>query len=72
MCWSVPGKIVDIKDNIATVDISGLRKEIVLTLLSEPRIGDYVLVHAGYAIGKVNEEEANFTIDFFKGTFKNA
>lgn len=70
MCWSVPAKIIDIKKNIATVDISGVRKEIILSLVDEPKEGDYVLVHAGYAIQKVDEEKAKFTIDFFKGSIK--
>ena len=67
MCWSVPGKIIDIKENEATVEISGIRKRIRLDLIREPSLGDYVLVHAGYALQKVSEESANFTIDFFKG-----
>jgi hydrogenase expression/formation protein HypC len=67
MCWSVPGKIVDIKDNEGIVEISGVRKKVMLDLLTNPSKEDYVLVHAGYAIQKVNEKEANFTINFFKG-----
>ena len=56
MCWSVPGKIIEIKGNAGTVDFSGVQKTIVLDLLSNPEVGEYVLVHAGYAIQKVNEE----------------
>lgn len=67
MCWSVPGRIIEIKGNRGVIDIAGLRKEIALDLISEPKISDYVLVHAGYAIQKIAEENANFTIDFFKG-----
>ncbi|MBU1083554.1 MAG: HypC/HybG/HupF family hydrogenase formation chaperone [Candidatus Omnitrophota bacterium] len=67
MCWSIPGKITGIKDNIATVDISGVRKDVALDLIDGPRVGEYVLVHAGYAIQKVSEDKARFTIDFFKG-----
>lgn len=67
MCWSVPGKIEKIKDNIAVVEISGIRKNVALDLISEPSVGEYVLVHAGYAIQKVNEDNAKFTIDFLKG-----
>ncbi len=66
MCWSVPGVIVEIKDNIATVELSGLRREVGLDLITDPVVGDYVLVHAGYALQKVDEEKARFTIEFFK------
>jgi len=72
MCWCIPGKIEDIEGSLAVVDISGIKKKVMLDLLSDPLIGDYVLVHAGYAIQKVNEEDANFTLDFFKGMLKNA
>jgi len=67
MCWAVPGKIIDIQDNRATVDIAGLRKQAALDLIAQPRVGDYVLLHAGFAIQKVSEEDASLTIDFFKG-----
>ena len=72
MCWSVPGKIIDIKEKTAKVEIAGIQKNIMLDLLPEVVTGDYVLVHAGYAIKKVDKEKASFTIDFFKGNFKNA
>ena len=72
MCWSVPGIIVNIEGNMAVVEISGVRKNILLDLLDDPKEGDYVLVHAGYAIQKVDEEKAKFTIDFFNGKFNNA
>ena len=66
MCWSIPGKIISICDNTAKVEISGVHKDVGLDLIDNPAIGEYVLVHAGYAIQKVNEESAKFTIDFFK------
>lgn len=67
MCWSVPGKIISINGNIATIELSGIKKEVSLDLLSETEVGEYVLVHAGYALQKVSEEKAKFTIEFFKG-----
>lgn len=72
MCWGVPGKIVEIRDNIAKVEISGLRRDVVIDLISHPAVGQYVLVHAGYAIEKVNEAESSFTINFFKGRIDSA
>ena len=57
MCLAVPSKIVEIKDNVATIDVYGARKEISLTLLPEmPRVGDFVLTHAGFAIQTIVRE----------------
>ena len=67
MCWSVPGKITEINNNLAKVEISGIERDVALDLISEAKEGEYVLVHAGYAIQKVDEDRAKFTIDFFKG-----
>ncbi|MDP8299426.1 MAG: HypC/HybG/HupF family hydrogenase formation chaperone [Candidatus Tantalella remota] len=71
MCWSVPGRIVDIEEQKARVDISGVERDIALDLITDPKVGDYVLIHAGYAIQKVDEEQAKFTIEFFKGAQGN-
>ena len=67
MCWSVPGRITKIKETIATVEISGIFREVPLDLVSDVQVGDYVLIHAGYAIQKVDEDKAKFTIEFLKG-----
>lgn len=59
MCLAVPSRIVEIDNLLAVVDVYGARKEISLLLMpEETRIGDYVLVHAGFAIQKVDEEAA--------------
>lgn len=59
MCLAIPSKIVSIDDAMATVDVFGARKEISLLLLSEPaEIGEYVLVHAGFAIQKMDYDAA--------------
>lgn len=70
MCWGVPAKIIKLGGNFATADISGVRRQVVLDLVSNIAIGDYVLVHAGYAIQKVDAEKAQFTMDFFNGVIK--
>ena len=70
MCWSIPGRIVDINGKTSTVDVSGIKKEANLDLVPDAAIGDYVLIHAGYAIQKVDEEKAKFTIDFFNNKGK--
>jgi hydrogenase expression/formation protein HypC len=62
MCLSVPGKIIRIKKNMARVDVGGTLRDISLDLCPEVSIGEYVLIHAGFAIQKVDEEEAKETL----------
>ena len=57
MCLAVPAKIVDIQDQLASVEVSGVRRAASLMLLPEAAVGDYVLVHAGFAMQIVDEEE---------------
>jgi hydrogenase expression/formation protein HypC len=69
MCLAVPGKIVSIFEEDAPevrrgkVDFSGIQKEICLAYTPEAKLGDYVLVHAGFALGVVDEEEARKIFD---------
>jgi len=64
MCLAVPGKIVEIEDSggdlmrLGTVDFGGVRKDINLAFTPEAKIGDYVLVHVGFALNTVDEAEA--------------
>jgi len=58
MCLAIPSKIVKIEDNVATIDVDGVQREASLLLVENPKIGDYVIVHAGFAINKINEEDA--------------
>jgi len=60
MCLAVPSKIVSINDLMATVDVYGARREISLMILPEEvGIGDFVIVHAGFAIQKIEREAGN-------------
>lgn len=65
MCLSIPGKIVKIDGITATADILGASREISLELVDNIELGDYVLIHAGCAIQKLDREEAQNTIDLF-------
>ena len=57
MCLAVPAKIVGINNLMATIDVYGARREVSIMLLpDEPKVGDYVLVHAGFAIQKIDKE----------------
>ena len=58
MCLAVPAKVKRLDGNMALVDFGGLAKKISLGIISGIKRGDYVLVHAGFAIGKVKREEA--------------
>ena len=57
MCLAVSAKIVSIEDTLATVEIRGVQRSASLMLLPKAKVGDYVLVHAGFAMQVVSEEE---------------
>jgi hydrogenase nickel incorporation protein HypA/HybF len=57
MCLAVPAKVISIDNEMATIDVYGARKDVSIILLAEaPRLGDYVLVHAGFAIQSIKAE----------------
>ncbi len=58
MCLAIPSKIVKIENNIATIDVDGVKREASLQLLEDPKVGDYVIVHAGFAIHTIDETDA--------------
>lgn len=59
MCLAVPSKVISVDDLMATIEVHGARKDVSLLLMPEPvQTGDYVLVHAGFAIQKVDENAA--------------
>jgi hydrogenase expression/formation protein HypC len=57
MCLAVPAKIVGLNDSTATISVEGALREVDVSLIEEPRLGDYVLVHAGFAIHKWDRSE---------------
>ncbi|WP_018702223.1 MULTISPECIES: HypC/HybG/HupF family hydrogenase formation chaperone [Sporomusaceae] len=61
MCLAVPAQIVEREDMVATVDVGGVRRQVSMMLLPEAKIGDYVLIHAGFAMQQIDEEEAKLT-----------
>ncbi|AMM53578.1 HypC/HybG/HupF family hydrogenase formation chaperone [Pyrococcus kukulkanii] len=58
MCLAVPGKVVEIRGNVGIVDFGGIKREVRLDLLPDIKVGDYVIVHTGFAIEKLDEERA--------------
>jgi len=63
---SVPAKIVELEGHLATVDVMGNRREADVSLVEEPQLGDYVLVHAGFAIEKMTAEDAAETLKIWE------
>ena len=69
MCIAVPAEVVELKDgNIAVVDYGSLRQEVRVDLV-DVAVGEYVLVHVGFAIQKLNKEEALETLEIFKEVY---
>jgi hydrogenase expression/formation protein HypC len=66
MCLAIPARIVELEGDKAVVDAMGNRWRARTTLLPEAKLGDLVLIHAGFAISLVNEEEARQTWDLLK------
>jgi hydrogenase expression/formation protein HypC len=67
MCLAIPARIVAIEDNrMASVDIMGVTRKISLDLVPDATEGDFVLVHAGFALQVVDEEYANETLEILK------
>ena len=70
MCLGIPGKVVEIRDDgamrMATVDYGGARKEACLAYVPEVGLGDYVIVHVGFAISQLDEEEALRTLELLQ------
>jgi hydrogenase expression/formation protein HypC len=67
MCLALPARVVSIDDSgdLATVAVGGVRKEISLALVEDVQVDDYVLVHVGYALNRVSEQEARRTLALF-------
>ena len=66
MCLAIPGQIVEMQPDGATIDTLGVRKRISLALTPSAQVGDWVLVHAGFAIEVVDADYAQETIDLIK------
>lgn len=66
MCLAIPMKILKIDGEEAIVELDGFQKEINISLMEKAAVGDYVMVHAGFAIQKVDPEEAAATIEVLR------
>ncbi|WP_046470693.1 HypC/HybG/HupF family hydrogenase formation chaperone [Allosalinactinospora lopnorensis] len=71
MCLGIPGEVIELnteQPDLAKVDVSGVRRSINIALLEEEdvRPGDWILIHVGFALSKIDEEEAQAALDFLK------
>ena len=70
MCLAMPGKVVKLlEDNFAMVNFLGVEKRVVVDLLNDITVGDYVIVHAGYALNKLEEKVALESLECFKDLY---
>jgi len=65
MCLAVPSRVKAIEGQYAVVDIGGVSRNVSIILTPEVKVGEYILVHTGYSIGVVDEDEAQETIKLF-------
>ncbi len=66
MCLAIPSKITAINDNMGVIDVAGVRREASLLLLENPQVGDWVIVHAGFAIQKIDEAAAQESLRYLR------
>ena len=70
MCLAIPGKILDLEQagesRLARVEFGGITRKVSLDLVPEAGVGDYVIVHVGFAISKLDEEEAHRTLELLE------
>jgi hydrogenase expression/formation protein HypC len=70
MCLAIPGKVLDLEQDgesrLARVEFGGITRKVSLDLVPEAGVGDYVIVHVGFAISKLDEEEAHRTLELLE------
>lgn len=71
MCLAIPSKIIRIDENgLGTVDVDGVKREVSLLMIEKPEIGDYVIVHAGFALHKIDETVAMESLQILRDTLE--
>lgn len=66
MCLAIPSKVIKITSATGVIDVDGVKRETSLTLLDDVKVGDYVIVHAGFAISKVDASAAEETLKLLR------
>ena len=70
MCLSISGKIISINPPFAKVEVHGIETQINIELLEEPKEGDFVLIHSGFALQKIDEEYFNYLDEALESMMK--
>jgi hydrogenase expression/formation protein HypC len=65
MCLALPAEVIEIHGEMGKVNLGGVHKEVSLTLVEDVMVGDFVLIHVGYALNKISPEEAERTLQLF-------
>ena len=66
MCLAIPSKIIKIENGIGTIDVDGVKRTASLLLVEDAKVGEYVIVHAGFALHKIDEKAAMDTLNILK------
>ena len=66
MCLAIPMKVIEIKNSEGIVELGGVQREVNLQLVEDVSVGDYILIHAGFAIQKLDRGEAEKTLSFLR------
>ena len=66
MCLAIPSKIVKIDDSMGTIDVDGVQRSCSLLLVEDAKVGDWVIVHAGFALHKIDEAAAQASLKILK------
>jgi len=67
MCLAIPMEIISIQDNVAQVEVGGVKNQVRLDIIDEPaQVGDFVIVHAGFALRRIDREEGLKTLKLFQ------
>jgi len=66
MCLAIPSKIIKIENDIGIIDVEGVRRKVSLMLLENAKVGEYVIVHAGFAIHKIDESAAMESLKYLR------
>ncbi|MBI5582329.1 MAG: HypC/HybG/HupF family hydrogenase formation chaperone [Deltaproteobacteria bacterium] len=73
MCLAIPMEVKEIKENWALVEYEGTRREVRLDIVDQrPEVGDYVIIHAGFALHRIDEEEARISLAYWKERLAHA
>ena len=66
MCLAIPARIIDIDGVMATADVGGVQKAVSLALVDDIAVNDYVILHVGYALNRLDHAEAELTLQLFR------